>query len=93
MVRSKTQSLSFVPVHPVVSSRVPGSASVACIVWIGHFIVSDLSYGAALSEPEYFFVFLGGDNPSNRTVLQQHVDFWDEDKDGIIYPLDTYRYT
>ncbi|DBA86838.1 hypothetical protein WJX79_007684 [Trebouxia sp. C0005] len=33
----------------------------------------------------------GGDNPSNRTVLQQHCDFWDEDKDGVIYPLDTYR--
>lgn len=33
----------------------------------------------------------GGDNPSQRTVLQQHCDFWDEDKDGIIYPMDTYR--
>lgn len=35
--------------------------------------------------------FEGGDSPRNRTVLQQHCDFWDEDKDGVIYPLDTYR--
>lgn len=27
----------------------------------------------------------------NRTVLQQHVDYWDFDNDGKIYPLDTYR--
>ncbi|KAK9807866.1 hypothetical protein WJX72_011603 [[Myrmecia] bisecta] len=27
----------------------------------------------------------------NRTVLQQHVDFWDFDKDGMIYPADTFR--
>lgn len=33
----------------------------------------------------------GSEGPTNRTVLQQHCDFWDEDKDGIIYPLDTYR--
>ncbi len=40
-----------------------------------------------------FLVNSGSDGPTNRTVLQQHVDFWDEDKDGIIYPMDTYRYT
>ncbi|KAK9809514.1 hypothetical protein WJX73_007320 [Symbiochloris irregularis] len=30
-------------------------------------------------------------SPSDRTVLQQHVDYWDFDNDGKIYPLDTYR--
>ncbi|KAL7802160.1 Caleosin related domain-containing protein [Trichoderma aethiopicum] len=27
----------------------------------------------------------------NQTVLQQHCDYFDQDKDGIIWPLDTYR--
>lgn len=27
----------------------------------------------------------------NRTVLQQHCDYWDTDGDGVIWPLDTYR--
>lgn len=42
-------------------------------------------------ETTYLYI-TGGDNPSQRTVLQQHCDFWDEDKDGIIYPMDTYRF-
>ncbi|KAL6896485.1 Caleosin domain-containing protein [Trichoderma evansii] len=27
----------------------------------------------------------------NQTVLQQHCDYFDQDKDGIIWPLDTFR--
>jgi peroxygenase len=26
-----------------------------------------------------------------QTVLEQHVNFWDRDNDGIIWPLDTFR--
>ncbi|CAG8771457.1 423_t:CDS:2, partial [Dentiscutata erythropus] len=32
-----------------------------------------------------------GKNVNNRTVLQQHVDFFDEDGDGVIRPFDTLR--
>ncbi|CAG8623855.1 13684_t:CDS:2 [Cetraspora pellucida] len=32
-----------------------------------------------------------GKNVNNRTVLQQHVEFWDEDGDGVIRPFDTLR--
>ncbi|GLC42503.1 hypothetical protein PLESTB_001105000 [Pleodorina starrii] len=28
--------------------------------------------------------------PANRTVLQQHVMFWDRDNDGVIFPTDTF---
>jgi len=27
----------------------------------------------------------------DRTVLQQHCEYWDPDGDGIIWPQDTYR--
>jgi len=27
----------------------------------------------------------------DRTVMQQHCDYWDKDGDGIIWPQDTYR--
>jgi len=47
--------------------------------------VSRVNVAPSKEKPE------GGDSPRNRTVLQQHVDFWDEDKDGIIYPMDTFR--
>ncbi|EIE19761.1 Caleosin-domain-containing protein [Coccomyxa subellipsoidea C-169] len=33
----------------------------------------------------------GGPSPQDRTVLQQHVDFFDFDKDGILYPQDTFN--
>ncbi|EFJ40618.1 hypothetical protein VOLCADRAFT_69295 [Volvox carteri f. nagariensis] len=29
-------------------------------------------------------------SPTNRTVLQQHVMFWDRDSDGVIWPIDTF---
>ncbi|KAG2447872.1 hypothetical protein HYH02_007328 [Chlamydomonas schloesseri] len=29
-------------------------------------------------------------SPADRTVLQQHVMFWDRDNDGVIYPIDTF---
>ena len=28
---------------------------------------------------------------SGLKVVQQHVDYWDQDQDGIIWPSDTYR--
>ncbi|KAI0687629.1 Caleosin-domain-containing protein [Cerioporus squamosus] len=31
------------------------------------------------------------DAHSRQTVLQQHCDFFDTDRDGVIWPLDTYR--
>ena len=31
------------------------------------------------------------ESADNRTVLQQHVDFFDTNQDGIIYPRDTYK--
>jgi hypothetical protein len=33
------------------------------------------------------------DGPKNKTVLQQHVSFWDTDNDGVISPLDTWKGT
>jgi peroxygenase len=33
----------------------------------------------------------GADSSPDRLVIQQHIDFWDADHDGIIYPLDTFR--
>ncbi|CAG8694718.1 2139_t:CDS:2 [Gigaspora margarita] len=32
-----------------------------------------------------------GKHVTNKTVLQQHVEFWDEDGDGVIRPFDTFR--
>ncbi|KAG2492156.1 hypothetical protein HYH03_009647 [Edaphochlamys debaryana] len=29
-------------------------------------------------------------SPADRTVLQQHVMFWDRDNDGVIFPYDTF---
>lgn len=28
---------------------------------------------------------------AHQTVLQQHIDYWDPDLDGVIWPTDTYR--
>lgn len=33
----------------------------------------------------------GAPDAKERTVLQQHVDFWDENRDGIITPAETWR--
>lgn len=30
------------------------------------------------------------ETPNNRTVMQQHIMFWDRDNDGIIWPQDTF---
>lgn len=61
---------------------------------LGPLVITALQYtqaGRSAADLSILLFPAGGDNPSNRTVLQQHCDFWDEDKDGIIYPMDTYR--
>jgi peroxygenase len=27
----------------------------------------------------------------HQTVLEQHVNYWDRDNDGVIWPMDTFR--
>ncbi|CAK0785462.1 hypothetical protein CVIRNUC_008671 [Coccomyxa viridis] len=70
-----------IPEVPVTITRPPSSETSK----IKHPELPRANKAVSAEKPD------GGSTASNRSVLQQHVDFFDTDRDGLIYPMDTYR--
>lgn len=71
-----------IPEVPVTMKKPPPSEN---INKIKHPELPRANKAVSTEKPE------GGNTASNRSVLQQHVDFFDTDHDGLIYPIDTYK--
>ncbi|KAL7789023.1 Caleosin domain-containing protein [Trichoderma ceciliae] len=60
-------------------------------VRLPHTGISRANVAASYDHPEGTQEGNWANEHQNQTVLQQHCDFFDQDKDGIIWPLDTFR--
>ncbi|KAK5988349.1 putative peroxygenase 3 [Cladobotryum mycophilum] len=81
---------SFIPEAPVTEERKP-FLQPDDDIRLPHMGTARANLAATYECPKGTTKNGWAENHRDQTVLQQHVEFFDQDRDGIIWPLDTYR--